>query len=80
MQTYSETDDFATRVDALQDGVADVLGKSLKDVAGPWWNVASKIGRTLLGSNRKYLETSPTFGQRKWEHLQQQQQQQHSYF
>merc|ERR1711892_1021655 len=55
--TYSESDDFASRMDALQDGLLDVMGDTVKDFASPWVGVVKQFGRNLL--NRRYSQYSP---------------------
>lgn len=58
--TYSESDDFATRIDALQDGLIDVLGNTVGDFAAPWMGIVRQFGRNLL--NRKYSNYYPANG------------------
>jgi len=55
--TYSESDDFASRMDALQDGLLDVMGDTVKDFASPWVGVVKQFGRNLL--NRRYSHYYP---------------------
>ena len=45
---FSESDDFASRIDALQSGVWDIVGKAATNVASPWVGVVSQLGRNLL--------------------------------
>jgi hypothetical protein len=55
---FSESDDFSSRMDALQDGVIDILGNTVSDFAGPWVGIVKQFGRNLL--NRRYGEYYPT--------------------
>ena len=45
-------------MDALQDGVIDILSDTVNDFAGPWVGIVKQFGRNLL--NRRYGQFYPS--------------------
>ena len=41
---YAESDQFAARVDALQDGVFDILDRTKDSIAHPWVGAIKTLG------------------------------------
>ena len=41
---YAESDQFSARMDALQDGVLDILDRTKDSIAHPWVGAIKSIG------------------------------------
>jgi len=54
---YAESDQFSARMDALQDGLVDIVHKTRESVAYPWVDLLQSLGRkyfTGLNNQKKY--------------------------
>ena len=41
---YAESDQFASRMDALQDGLVDIVDRTRESVAHPWVDLLQSLG------------------------------------
>ena len=41
---YAESDQFSARMDALQDGLVDIVHKTRESVAYPWVDLLQSLG------------------------------------
>ena len=67
MLDYAESNQFAARVDALQDGVVDIFDRTKDSIAHPWVGALKSLGKVFKQNLR--ILNSPVSGRKYFQNI-----------